>query len=76
MLHQAKELPNDSERSLSYHNCTDKKAKWLLLRSRVFPRFLLNFHSSIIIQNPHFGGYQMPTFGVSVNKILVEDIST
>ena len=32
-------LPNDSERPLSYYNLTNKKTKWLLLRSRVFPAF-------------------------------------
>ena len=36
MLHQEKELPNDPGRPLSYNNFTDKKVKWLLLRSSVF----------------------------------------
>ena len=36
MLHQQKTLPNDSGRPLSWDNFTDEKAKWLLLRSRVF----------------------------------------
>ena len=35
MLHQEEELPNDSGRPLNYDNFTDKKTKWLLLRSSV-----------------------------------------
>ena len=41
MLYNEKELPNDSGRPLRYHNFTDKKAEWLLLRSYLFLFLLL-----------------------------------
>ena len=40
MLYKEKELPKDSGRPLSYNSFTDKKQKWLLLRSSAFLRFL------------------------------------
>ena len=46
MLHLDKELPNDSGRLSSYNNFADKKAKWLLLRSSAFLRFLYLTESS------------------------------
>ena len=36
MLHQEKELPNDSGGPLSCNGFTDKKAKWLLLEAGFF----------------------------------------
>ena len=55
MLHQEKELPNDSWRSLKFNNFTDKKTKWLLLRSNAFLRFLYGTESSpTVIHSPGF----------------------
>ena len=52
MLHQDKELPNDSGRPQNWDDFTNKKAKWLLLRSHAVLLLLLS--SPIRFQSPRF----------------------
>ena len=65
MLHQEKELPNDSGRPLRYDNFTDKKMA--TTKKQRFLRFLYWTESSpTVVQSPGFtNDYK---FSISVNK--------